>query len=269
LLFLAALSGVACNQNANLGWIGDGSASLLWHATFEPGDLSEWLGDGQGGIYADNTLTGPYASRGVPHHGGAWAGVMTVEPSASMNSLAYLYRQQPSPPTAYYSAWFYVPSTITLPVPGAWLSLCHFRGMDPVDAGAGRPASYSPLAHWDVNLYQQADGSLAAQLFDYKAQRNTSQLQTLMYTVPFPTDQWVQLEVLFTKSSSQTGRIVVWQNGAKILWRDAADTLLNSWLQWDVGAAANYISPPAASIYMDDAAISTIPLGHSLADAAF
>ena len=53
-LFFVALSVAACARQADLGSIGDGPASVLWRGTFEPGNLSEWTGDGEGNVYTPN-----------------------------------------------------------------------------------------------------------------------------------------------------------------------------------------------------------------------
>jgi hypothetical protein len=249
LLFLAALSGAGCSQNANLGSIGDGPASLLWKATFEGGSFSEWTSDGHGGPYVENAGNlEPYLTQMTTHRGSSFAAVVTAVPT-SMTSIMYLSRDQPTPQAAYYSAWFYVPSSISVPA-GYYLSLCHFRSRD-------QDATDSLTGYWDVNLSPQVGGGLAAQIYDFKNMVNTPQL----FTVLFPQDQWVQLEVYFVKATDQTGQLTVWQQGVQILSRLAVKTLRTDYLQWEVGAASNGISPPAASVFVDDAAISLVRLG--------
>ena len=111
-MLLACLLAVpACARQAELGSIGDGPASVLWRGTFEPGNLSEWTADGEGGSYTQNTSAKPSATLAMAHNG-HYAGLFTIAPTASMMSTGYLFRNQPSPPQGYYSAWFYVPSTI-------------------------------------------------------------------------------------------------------------------------------------------------------------
>jgi hypothetical protein len=238
-----AVGAVSCNQRVDLGEIGDGSASLLWSATFERGDLSEWMGDGLGGSFSENTTLVATPTTTMAHSG-QYAGMITLSPSFSMTSTNYLFRNAPSPPAAYYSAWFYVPSTIKV---NAWLSLSHFR------QSQGNNLS----ALWDVNLYPRPDGTLAAQLYDYVNRINSVQ----PYPVAFPVDTWVQLEVFLSKSTGPGGRISVWQDGTLIFDRHGS-TVLNDWVQWDVGGASDpYLLPSPATLYLDDAAISTARLG--------
>ena len=157
------LAGSACARQADLGSIGDGPASVLWRGTFEPGNLSEWTGDGEGDVYTPNGGDIPLATLSMAHSG-RYGGQFTIAPKASMMSTSYLYRNQPSPPQGYYSAWFYVPSTIIV---GAWLSLTHFTGSP---TGDGKSLS----ALWDVNLYPlpgRGTGRPALRLPGHRLQR--------------------------------------------------------------------------------------------------
>lgn len=247
-LLLAVLTAAGCNQRVDLGAIGDGPASLLWKATFEPGNLSEWTGDGQGGTYVENDMGGDAVVTTAQAHGGTHAGLVAVTPSGSMPSISYLIRNQPTPAQAYYSAWFYVPSTVVV---GSYLSLVHFRGST---TGDGQ----NLYAIWDVNLYPVVPGTLAAQLYDFTNQKDWPQSPT---SIAFPVDRWVQLEVYFSQAIGPTGRITVWQDGTLILDRPAMQTVATDWLQWDVGGASDNLVPSPSVVYLDDAAISLVRLG--------
>ncbi|HEY6475975.1 MAG TPA: heparin lyase I family protein [Polyangia bacterium] len=247
LLGCALFAPGACDRRVDLGEIGDGASSLLWSATFEPGNLSEWMGDGHGGLFNENINIALVPSTTTTiAHGGHYAGLVTLSPTAGMTSTNYLFRNAPTPTAAYYSAWFYIPSSVTV---GTWLSLTHFRGSQ---TGDGNNLS----AIWDVNLYPLPDGSLAAQLFDYAGQKNTRQPTP----VPVLFDTWVQFEVHFVKATDATGRIEVYQDGTLILERVGLATVTNDWLQWDAGGACDALSSSPATVYLDDATISTIPL---------
>jgi hypothetical protein len=244
----ALLAAAACDRRVDLGAIGDGGASLLWSATFEPGNLSEWMGDGHGGLFNENINIAlvPTATTTIAH-GGRYAGLVTLSPAAGMTSTNYLFRNAPAPTAAYYSAWFYIPSSVTI---GTWLSLTHFRGSQTADGN-------NLSAIWDVNLYPLPDGTLAAQLFDYVNQKNTRQAAP----IPVLFDTWVQFEVYFVKATDATGRIEVWQDGTLILEREGLATVPTDWLQWDAGGACDALSSSPATVYVDDAAISTARLG--------
>ena len=69
-----ALGATACGRHVYLGRLADSgapttAARILWQATFETGDLSEWLSDGNGGIYMDTLAGAPAPSRDTAHRG--------------------------------------------------------------------------------------------------------------------------------------------------------------------------------------------------------
>jgi hypothetical protein len=243
----AALAAGGCARQVNLGDIGDGAASILWSATFETGDLSEWTGDGLGGSYLNNDTIAPVASPAVAHRGRYGGMVTFTTTTVGTPSVNYLFRNQPSPPAAYYSAWFYIPSSFTVK---SWLSLSHFTA-----SGTNDGNNLIPI--WDINLYPRADGSLIAHLFNYGSRSNLEQTTP----IPVPLATWVHFEVLFSKAPDATGEVAVWQDGTLIL--DARDVVTSAtdWVQWDAGGSSDSVDPPTAIVYMDDAAISLTRLG--------
>jgi hypothetical protein len=246
-LALAAIATAACDRHVDLGAIGDGGASVLWTATFERGDLSEWLGDGGGGTYTENVTAFPAATSQLSRRG-RYAGLATVAPPMmGMASLNYLFRNQPGPREGYYSAWFYIPADVTV---RSWLSLSHFRCSHTGDGN-------DLFAIWDVNLYPRPEGFLAAHLYNYVTKVNVEQA----VPVPVPLATWVHFEVLLRKAADATGRIAVWQDGALILDDPNVATAETDWVQWDAGASSDDVAPTPASIYLDDAAISLSRLG--------
>lgn len=250
LVAFAAIGAAACGRNVNLGAIGDGGASLLWTATFEPGNLSEWVGDGMGGTYTENVNVFPVATTAMAHRG-QYAGIVTVSTPMGMPmgmvSINYLLRNQPSPREAYYSAWYYIPGNTVV---RGYLSLSHFRCSL---TGDGNELT----AIWDVNLIPRLDGSLVAQLYNYVTQTNVGQ--------PVPTPvllaTWVHFEVYLRKATDATGQVTVWQDGVMIINNPNVVTAPTDWVQWDTGAASTDILPTPAVIYVDDAAISLSRVG--------
>lgn len=245
-VLIAVLGGAGCGQNVNLGDI------VLWKATFETGNLSEWTADGQGSPYNDNDppQDAPAATPVRAHHGTTSA-VFGVAPSAAGTAISYLTRDQPTPVQAYYSAWFYVPSPLVLAT-GQYLSLVHFRGSD----------GQALAALWDVNLTPVGDGTVAAQLYDYPAQNKIALDLQQSPVTRFPLDRWVQLEVFLSQAVDATGHITIWQDGAQILDRANVPTVIvMGSLQWDVGGASDGLTSGSALVYVDDAAISPVRLG--------
>ena len=250
---LAGLTTSGCGRDVHLGAIsgdggdsGDGSGTdILWSATFEVGDLSEWMGDGHGGTYVANAAAAPIATTDTVHRG-RYAGMATVTPTAMM-SIDYLFRNLPSPAEAYYSAWYYVPASFTVK---NWLSLMHFNGSVTGDGN-------NLFALWDLNLYPRPDGSLVAHLYDYLTFTNLEQV----VPVAVPTAAWVHFEIFLRKAATATGEIAVWQDGVEILDTRNIVTATTDWVQWEAGGASDAVTPAMAVVYFDDAAISLSRLG--------
>ena len=247
----AAIGAGACDRRVDLGAIGDGGASLLWTATFEPGDFSEWIGDGMGGTYTENMNANFASVTTAMAHRGRYAGAIPVSTPNGVPggpvSINYLFRNQPSPQQAYYSAWYYIPASVTV---GTYLSLSHFRVSHTGDGNDLAPT-------FDLNLIPIA-GSLRAHLYNYASGNNVEEL----IPMPVPLSTWVHFEIMLLKAADTTGHVTVWQDGVQIL--DDPPPLMTAatdWVQWDAGGASTDILPNPAVIYMDDAAISLARLG--------
>lgn len=245
-IVIAVVETSGCDSHVYLGMIRDGGDSLLWTATFEPGNLSEWSGDGEGGSYLENDSI-PLAAATDVAHKGRFAGKSTITPASGFASVSYVFRRGPSPRDAYYSAWFYLPPLLAV---RSWLSLVHFNGSH---TGDGR----NVYPTWDVNLYPQASGELIAHLYNFVAQTNVESASP----VPVPTGRWVHFEVLMEKATDPTGRVAVWQDDALILEANDVVTAENDWMEWNAGAASDDVNPSPGVVYVDDAAISLSRLG--------
>lgn len=237
-----------CNSHVHLGDLADGGTKVLWSATFEAGDLSEWTSDGHGGVSMENVVAGPSVVA-APVHGGRFAGRVTTSPPLGMVSSNYLFREAPSPPEAYYSAWFYVASDFTV---GYWLSLIHFRSSA---TGDGR----NPYATWDMNMNTRPnDGALIPKLYNFVTQVNYDQAPPAL---AFPVGRWVHLEVFLKKAADQTGRIALWMDDVLLREVNNISSGSTSWVQWSIGVSSSDIDPVPGTVYVDDAAISLTRLG--------
>jgi hypothetical protein len=238
----------ACGRHVHLGSLGDGGgAGILWQATFEPGDLSEWIADGGGGVYTDGRAPQPVATQEQVHRG-RYAGLVVFSPAASVTAFSYLYREQPIPAQAYYGAWVFIPASLQV---RSFLSLLHF-GYHPA---AGDP---NTTAIWDFDLQPDASGSLIPHLYQTGAASPVAPRPA----VPVPPATWVHFELLFEKAADATGRIVAWQDGVQIMDVANVVTAPTDWIQWDVGGGAlDVITPTPVSIYVDDVTISSTRVG--------
>ncbi len=84
---------------------------------------------------------------------------------------------------------------------------------------------------------------------------------------PLPIGQWFQIESYYRWSKSADGELTTWLNG-KQLWsvknlitqENVTDYKLPR--QWSCNLYGDGTSPKSVSLYLDDLAISTTPLGH-------
>jgi hypothetical protein len=247
-LVVAVMLVGGCGRRVYLGNLGDGGgAGILWQATFEPGDLSEWVADGGGGVYTDGRAPDPVATQDQFHRG-RYGGLATFSPASATATFSYLYREQPIPAQAYYAAWFFIPSSLQV---RSFLSLLHF-GYHPA---AGDP---STIALWDFDLQPETDGSLVPRLY----QTGAANPIVPQPAVAVPPATWVHFELLFKKAADATGQIVAWQDGVQIMSVSNVVTAPTDWIQWDVGGGSlDVITPSPLSIYVDDATISSTRVG--------
>ena len=246
-LVVAVMLAGACGRHVYLGSLGDGGrAGILWQATFEPGDLSEWSADGQGGVYTDGQAPDPGATQEQAHRG-QYAGLVVFSP-ASVTAFSYFYRDQPSPAEAYYGAWFRLPAALQV---RSFLSLLHFGYHQAAD-------DPNTTAIWDFDLQPETDGSLVPRLY----QTGAASPVVPQPAVPVPPATWVHFELLFKKAADNSGQIIAWQDGVQIMDVSSVVTAPTDWIQWDIGGGSlDVITPTPVSIYVDDATISSTRVG--------
>jgi hypothetical protein len=114
-------------------------------------------------------------------------------------------------------------------------------------------------AFWQLNVGNRSDGAMYFYLYNWVNQRSYTQ-----EIVNIPERQWMHVEVYYKQSSTNQGRITVWQDGALIFdiegitthYADAIETV-----NWSVNNYTDNISPSTAVIFIDDAVISTVQIG--------
>ncbi len=262
LVVASTLGAAGCGRSVHLGQLGDGGggppdtgngspdatdggSNVLWQATFEPGDLSEWMADGNGGAYVVGAGVAPAVTTAFAHRG-SYAGIAAVMPTASVVADSYWFRTQPSPDAAYYSAWYFISGSIQVQ---SWLSLIHLRVSTSGDG-------HNLVPVWDFNANQRPDGSLVPHLYNFLMKVNFEQ-QTL---AAWPRATWFHLEMYLRKSPTN-GQITIWQDDVQVLNVTGVPTASTDWIEWAVGNASDGISPSPAIVYVDDAAISLTRLG--------
>jgi hypothetical protein len=75
--------------------------------------------------------------------------------------------------------------------------------------------------------------------------------------------RWFQTEACLRAAADATGQLTVWFDGTLVFDVAGQAVMPSSYVAWNVGAVAEVISPAPATLYVDDAAISSERLGPS------
>jgi hypothetical protein len=214
-----------------------GLISVPWSTGFENG-FGDWSQpDNQGYCYVAGAAT--YAIVTSPVHSGQYAAAFTVNPAVTAPSQTRCVRQGVLPQSAYYGAWYYVPTVEA--VVGNW-NLFHFQGADAPDA------AFQGL--WDISLANQQDGGVAASVFDFLNFKTSS-------GPAIPIGRWFHLEARLVRSATGTGEFTVYIDGSTVLDLTGLETDPTSWGQWYIGNYATSLTPSPSTVYVDDVTIDT------------
>jgi hypothetical protein len=220
--------------------------TIRWSASHETGNFSEWERNDGGGIF--NTGTGEATITTEVAHTGSHAAKLRITDADGThgNQAVRIVRwnEADHTPAAYYSAWFYFPQVYR---PTEWWTVFQFKS---------RTAEQND-AFWQVDVWNRPSGEMYFSLWDWQNQQWYSQnLSTI------PVGRWFQLEVYYKQAAENTGQVTVWQDGVQIFNIPNVQTMYpNSEVHWSVTSYTNDINPHAATIYVDDAAISTARVG--------
>jgi hypothetical protein len=148
------------------------------------------------------------------------------------------------PQNAYYSAWFYFPRVWR---PSLFWNV--FQWKTKVDSGEVLPALV-------LNVGCCRSRSMYLYLWDSIAHRKLR-----ISPVALPARRWVHIEAFLRSAPDRSGAVTFWQDARKIMSTVGVRTQLPSQRpdarQWSVDNYTNGISPPDATIYVDDAAIGS------------
>jgi hypothetical protein len=227
------------------------ASAVVWKATHETGDLSEWqqhgdfINQGQSAYYS---MVTPFA------HSGKYSVALTIDTqgrSSSGSYAAYLFFWDQLPGDAYYySAWYYIPAGIR---PQEWWNIWQWKS-----TYNGNTDDSVPMYILDV--LEQPNEKLALHLV-YRPDIN-QKIDYRQNKITVPTDQWFQIEAYYKKAVDKTGQVIVWQDGEEIFnLSDVQTTEQDNTVYWSVNHYTDDILPNPSSIYIDDAVISTERIG--------
>lgn len=219
---------------------------FLWWTDHESGNLSDWSANDGG--YTWSAENGSLDIVTTPTRSGRFAlAAKVVSPDSDNPSSALASRRGTMPTEAFYSAWFYVPESIQ--DTDYWL-FYKFRSRT-VDGD-----STSPVDLWDLNLKPGGATGMGVRLY-----RHDTGDEPELAPSDVPIAQWFQIEAFLRAVDDDSGRLSVWLDGVKVFDVIDRPTVPSSFVEWSVGGVTESILPTTATLFVDDAAITTQRLG--------
>jgi hypothetical protein len=229
----------------------------LWSADHETADLSQWYTDGGGGEFNSGTASST-ASADVAHSGRYAAKASIVTPGISAVRL-FRWNESRSNPEAYYSVWFYFPRRYQVP---DWWNVFQFKSRNGAVANdpfwslqvGNRPggAMYLYLNWWNgLSIEGPHRGEFGGRSFEQRIK-------------DVPVGNWTQIEFFLRQSSAFDGQVIVWQDAVELFnVRDVRTRYPapNGANEWSVNNYGDAVAPSPATIYIDDAAVTTSRIG--------
>jgi hypothetical protein len=219
---------------------------FLWWNDHETGDLAGWTGDGGGYVWTD--AGGSLEVVSSPTRSGRFALRSTVVPSSQgIPSSGLISRSGGLPIQAFYSAWFYVAEPIIST--NYWLFF-KFRSR------SSETSSASAVELWDLDFMSDGASGMNVRLYHHDTGDEPA-----LATPRVPIQRWFQTEAYLRAANDKTGQLTVWLDGVKIFDVTGQATAPSSYVEWSIGGATEVIAPTSATLYIDDAAITTQRLG--------
>jgi hypothetical protein len=228
-----------------------GPSTLVWKATHETGDISEWQ---QHGDFIRQGKSAYYTMVTSPVHNGNYAVALTIDTegySGSGDFAAYLFYWDQLPGDAYYySAWYFIPEGTQ---PQDWWNVWQWKS-----TYNGNTDNSVPMYALDIR--EENPGQLALLLI-FRPDLQTK-IEHRQHVRSVPTGQWFHIEAYYKKGMSKNGQVIVWQDGTEIFNLSGVQTTeTDNTVYWSVNHYTDHIIPNPSSIFVDDAAISTERLG--------
>jgi hypothetical protein len=232
-----------CGPRMDLG------SDVLWASLFEGGTFDEWTSIAGGSANAFPSPNTIAVSNAYAHHG-RYAAVLTIDAgSDGTQANTGLVRKGGLPAEAYYSAWYYLPRTVTV---GTFWILFKLRLR--TDAGDANTED----EFYDLELVNADDGSLTLLLYDHRSAANVP----LVFPAPVvPVSEWFQLEAFYRNAQDASGRLTIWLTGRQVVDVTGQPMAPTSWVEWDVVNVGENLTPSAAVVAIDDCAISLSRVG--------
>jgi hypothetical protein len=241
-----ALAGIAagCGPDLNVG------SDVLWSGTFESGSFSEWTAVGRGA----EAFPEPGDSTAVSSeqaHSGTYSAKLTIDTSmAGEQQNTLLSRVGNLPVEGYYSAWYYLPSAVTV---GTYWVIFKFRLRTDANVESTTTEFY------DLDLVNRTTGQMSLILYNHRTAVHEISLDVPSPIVPVGT--WFQIESFYRNAQDDTGRLTFWLDGQQIIDINGQAMAPTSWIEWEVCSIGEDLSPSPAVLYIDDCALSRTRVG--------
>lgn len=222
------------------------AGQILWKARHETGDLSEWRERQGEAVF--NTGTGRVEVTDTVARQGSYGLKLSITDASDAVQAARIFRWANQRQEAYYSAWICIPRTHT---PAAWWNVFQFKSQ----ASDGDSDSA-----WQVNVFTDERGQMSLYWWDTITQSGYTDRLAPLTVRP---GRWTHIEVFFQASAQPNGRVALWQDGVLLYDLAGVQTLVNEddAVHWGLANYTDAITPGDPTIYVDDAAISTVRLG--------
>ena len=240
---LLALLAVGCGQRLDVG------SDVLWSARFETNDFSEWSSVPGGAATAFPAPPNTIVVASEHAHHGTYAAKLTIDagPGGAQENAGFRLAGG-LPVAAYYSAWYYVPETVTV---GGFWTVFKFR----MRTVADDPTSDTEL--YDLDIDTAPGGEMTLQLYDHRAGNIPLDVQGVV----LPVGAWFQLEAYYRNAPDTTGRVTYWLDGQQIVDVAGHPMSPNAWVEWNAVNVGVNLTPAVVNLFIDDCAVSLTRVG--------
>ena len=214
---------------------GDAAVRVPWATGFEQGFCDYHDAGGYCRVNSD----AEHLLVEAPVRDGRFAAAFTVTGNDAGDALqARCVVQGRLPESAYYGAWYYVPSYAENTQ--NW-NLFHFEGWNGTEQHK----------LWDVSI-ASSNGKLSLYVYDF--------LNTGTRPPPNPPEllpgSWVHIVFFLQRAAGATGSFALYQDDALVIARPNIVTDDSERGEWYVGNLADGLTPPESTLYVDDVTIS-------------
>jgi hypothetical protein len=230
----------------------DLGSDVLWASTFEGGTFDEWTGfsEGSGSANADPAPPNTIAVTTTYAHRGRYAAELTIDagPDGTQENTGLTIKGG-LPVQAYYSAWYYLPQTISV---GNFWILFKFRLRTDANDSSTENEFY------DLELVNAADGSLTLLLYDHQS---GADVPIIAPAPVVPVSVWFQIEAFYRNAQDDSGRLTIWLDGRMVVDVTGQPMAPTPWVEWDAVNVGENLTPSTAVVAIDDCAISLSRVG--------